>query len=212
MMIRFRCIHCDQLQSITDEMSGETVECAMCGEETLVPLEDEFTKNQPIFTKQPVTTSRDDDDIDEGFVLRRPVTDFGEMDLTPMVDVTFLLLIFFMVTASFSLQKTLAFPPPDPDEQGAQQSIQTLDDFKKDSIIVEIDEQNAIFLDDVPLENSDQLIGSLREKSRLEQKFELVIDAHAQALHETVVKVVDAANEIGMQKIRLTTVRATESN
>ncbi len=32
------------------------------------------------------------------------------MDLTPMVDVTFLLLIFFMITASFSLQKTLEFP------------------------------------------------------------------------------------------------------
>ena len=30
-----------------------------------------------------------------------------ELDMTPMVDVTFLLLIFFMVTASFTLQKSL---------------------------------------------------------------------------------------------------------
>src|SRR5688572_20269137 len=30
----------------------------------------------------------------------------AEMDMTPMVDVTFLLLIFFMVTASFTMQKS----------------------------------------------------------------------------------------------------------
>lgn len=34
----------------------------------------------------------------------------GELDMTPMVDVTFLLLIFFMVTASFSLQKSIRVP------------------------------------------------------------------------------------------------------
>ena len=47
-----------------------------------------------------------------------PEVDFGkkgvvedELDMTPMVDVTFLLLIFFMVTASFTLQKSIAQPP-----------------------------------------------------------------------------------------------------
>lgn len=34
----------------------------------------------------------------------------GELDMTPMVDVTFLLLIFFMVTASFSLQRSIQMP------------------------------------------------------------------------------------------------------
>ena len=33
-----------------------------------------------------------------------------DLEMTPMVDVTFLLLIFFMVTASFNLQKSLAVP------------------------------------------------------------------------------------------------------
>ena len=39
-----------------------------------------------------------------------------EMDMTPMVDVTFLLLIFFMVTAAFSVQKVIEVPAPQEQE------------------------------------------------------------------------------------------------
>jgi len=39
-----------------------------------------------------------------------------ELDMTPMVDVTFLLLIFFMVTASFTLQKSIPQPPAASDD------------------------------------------------------------------------------------------------
>jgi biopolymer transport protein ExbD len=55
------------------------------------------------------------------------------LDITPMVDVTFLLLIFFMVTASFSLQKSIqvprqqadaSSPNPDPDVQPELESIE----------------------------------------------------------------------------------------
>ena len=38
---------------------------------------------------------------------RREVSEEDDLDMTPMVDVTFLLLIFFMVTASFTLQKSI---------------------------------------------------------------------------------------------------------
>ena len=151
------------------------------------------------------------DDEDEGFTLRRPQTEFEEMDLTPMVDVTFLLLIFFMITASFSLQKTLAVPPPNPEEKGAQQTELTLEDFEANSIIVQIDEKNVIFVDDEPVSDPYNLPGILRDKASSDQKFELVVDAHNNAMHETVVKVIDAANEAGMQKIRLAT-RAESSN
>jgi hypothetical protein len=43
------------------------------------------------------------------FLRPRPKTS-QDMDMTPMVDVTFLLLIFFMVTASFSVQKSIQRP------------------------------------------------------------------------------------------------------
>ena len=43
-----------------------------------------------------------------------------DLDMTPMVDVTFLLLIFFMVTAAFSLQKSLEVPTPDQQENATE--------------------------------------------------------------------------------------------
>ena len=48
----------------------------------------------------------DDDDDDYANKEKEPIPE-DELDMTPMVDVTFLLLIFFMVTASFTIQKSL---------------------------------------------------------------------------------------------------------
>ena len=127
-----------------------------------------------------------------------------EMDLTPMVDVTFQLLIFFMVSASFSLQKSIEVPTPDPDQKGASQQVQTLDDLQGTSIIVKIDSSNTIFIDDEPLGDVLRLSDTLRDKMRREQKSEILVTADSQSLHRTLIAVIDAANEVGMQKIRMT--------
>ena len=42
---------------------------------------------------------------------------------------------------------------------------------------------------------------------RDEGKTELVLSANYRTVHETVVTVVDAAHEVGMEKIRLTAIR-----
>lgn len=154
----------------------------------------------------------DEDDEDEGFSIRSAESDFEEMDLTPMVDVTFLLLIFFMITASFSLQKSIQVPPPNPDEDGVSQSLQTLDDFREESIIVEIDNNNGIYVDDTKLANPSEIVQAILDRRDQDgkPKRELVLSAHKAARHETVVAVVDAANEVGMQKIRLATYRGPE--
>lgn len=137
------------------------------------------------------------------FNSRRLVEEDEEMDLTPMVDVTFLLLIFFMVTASFSLQKSIETPTPQPDQQGAAQSLLNLEDLQGTSILVKIDAANTLTLDDEPWPDLWRLAEALRDKMRREQKTEVIITADSAALHRTVVTVIDAANEAGIQKIRL---------
>ena len=139
---------------------------------------------------------------DDEYVPRPTATEFDDMDLTPMVDVTFLLLIFFMITASFSLQKSMEIPAPDPDEQGAAQQIQTLEDMQQDSVIVEIDEDNIIFVDYEPLADKSRLEDKLRDKLVNEQKNELVLEANSEAWHENVVFVFDAAQEVGFENMR----------
>jgi biopolymer transport protein ExbD len=145
---------------------------------------------------------------EEEFVLRGPRMEQDEMDLTPMVDVTFLLLIFFMITASFSLTKTIETPPPDPDKKGVQ-TLANLEELEMTSIMARIDEQDNIFLDDEPVDVLD-LETVLGDKLRSEQKNELIIQASTQCRHETFVQVFDAATGAGMQKIRLAASRGGE--
>ncbi len=141
------------------------------------------------------------EDDEEDFQLRRAQTEFEDMDLTPMVDVTFLLLIFFMITASFTMQKAIAFPPPSPEDEGASVQPKQLEDFKDECVIVEIHEDNSISIDDERIPLDADLAAMLASTG----KNEMLIDAHENSLHETVVRVVDAGNEVQMQRIRLGT-------
>ncbi|HUG91734.1 MAG TPA: biopolymer transporter ExbD [Planctomycetaceae bacterium] len=141
-------------------------------------------------------------DEDSQVRIRKAATEFEDMDLTPMVDVTFLLLIFFMITAAFSLTKTIEVPSPDPEQQGAQQT-QTLEDLEKNSIMVRIDSQNSILVEDEPVGDPSRLVDVLTDRRRTDDKHELILQADAQALHETVVLVLDAANEVQFTRIRL---------
>jgi biopolymer transport protein ExbD len=127
-----------------------------------------------------------------------------EMDLTPMVDVVFQLLIFFMVTASFSLEKTLSAPTPDQEQRGAAPSPQLLEELEDVSIVVRISDQNDVTIDDEPVGDVANLAAALQTRMREQQKSELIVSPSPAALHRTVVAVIDAANEVGMQRIRMT--------
>ena len=125
-----------------------------------------------------------------------------DINLAPLIDVVFLLLIFFMVTASFSLQKTIEVPAPKQDQKGAAQSL-TIEDLQANTIFVRIDERNGIFIDDVPSGDPGKLSDALTNARMTTLRTEVAIDAHPEALHETVVLVIDAATAAGMQKIRI---------
>lgn len=225
MPIRFRCQHCGQLMSIATRKAGCDVPCPRCRQPTRVPdpfvsekdpaeaVDDSAGTNvaasPPIESpavKSPVPHSETQvTDAEESSEIRfrRRTAPMDEMDLTPMVDMTFLLLIFFMVTASFSQQKTLQVPPPDSDKKGATQSIEEIQEVQEASIRISIDSQNVIRVEDEVLGNPGGLAEILREKMRQELKSEAMVEIAPEAFHETVVRVVDACNEAGIQKIRL---------
>lgn len=131
-----------------------------------------------------------------------------EMDLTPMVDVTFLLLIFFMITAAFALQKSLEVPPVQDDEASA---MQTVDDLERDSIVVRVDGDN-IFWIGAPAWPEEQRAPSVQEmlvrlrEARGEDKSgpaKMLVQANGDARHEFVVAALDAGTGVGMEEIRL---------
>jgi biopolymer transport protein ExbD len=150
-------------------------------------------------------------DIEE---LQRRAVDRGEadMDMTPMVDVTFLLLIFFTVTAAFALQKALEVPPVD-DEKAAQE--QSVEDLEKDSIVIRIDGDNIYWIG-CPAWTEEQRAPSttdMQSKVREARKggnrgagpTKLLVQANGDATHEHVVAALDAGSAFGMEDIRLMT-------
>jgi biopolymer transport protein ExbD len=74
-----------------------------------------------------------------------------------------------------------------------------LDEILDASVRIVIDAQNGVTLDDEPVNDLTLLADSLRGTG----KTEAILEIDRRALHETVVKVVDACNEAGMQKIRI---------
>ena len=132
-----------------------------------------------------------------------------EMDMTPMVDVTFLLLIFFMVTASFALQMAMQVPPQD-DQAAATQSSE---DLEKDSIVVRVDGDNVYWVG-APLWADEQRAPSIQEMwSRVREARQggasspgptiMLVQANGDAIHDRVIAALDAGSANGMEEIRL---------
>lgn len=143
--------------------------------------------------------------------------DDTEMDMTPMVDVTFLLLIFFMVTAAFSLQRALQVPTPRPDEPS--EVVQQQDPVEDtDTITVQVDENNTFRLltpdRDVEAPSAHELLIQLREArsagGRAQRPSKLLVMAHVDAMHEAVVAAMDAGSQVEMEQIQLMMVEEYE--
>ncbi len=134
-----------------------------------------------------------------------------ELDMTPMVDVTFLLLIFFMVTAAFSLQKSIEVPTPDPEQAEQARTIQEIDE-DADYVVVQIDKDNTVWVGESESPSEQDLLVKLRAArfaggaSGQRGPTKLLVLADHECRHETVVRVLDAGNSIGFESLRLATV------
>lgn len=130
-----------------------------------------------------------------------------ELDLTPMVDVTFLLLIFFMLTASYTLQKTFELPHSQPEQQAARQAP-TLEELENENVLVRIEADNSILVDDEQT-SEEQLVARIRQ-ARGTGRPGLVIVSDHRSLHETTVRVIDAASAVGMERVQLAVPSASQ--
>ncbi len=145
----------------------------------------------------------DDDDDEDALVMGQIERKSDELDLIPMVDCVFLLLVFYMITASYALQKTIEMGKPAAEKKGALQAVQSADETAQSSVVVQIDARNRISVDDVPLASVSGLADVLRAKMNGEQKNELVVEADPRAFNETIVAVIDAAHDLQFQHVRM---------
>lgn len=131
-----------------------------------------------------------------------------ELDMTPMVDVTFLLLIFFMVTAAFALQKVLEIPPVLDEEEV---SINQVEDIEKDAIVIRIDADNVFWIgaplwaDEQKAQSSIDMRAKVREArqggSGSPGPNKMMIRAHEEAVYEKLVDAIDAGSAAGVNDV-----------
>ena len=213
MPIRFRCRQCGQSLSISRRKAGATVDCPTCGSAVLVPLEPESVARGRQAEGRPEIGAEAADragaesfgaERTKGVGFRRLRLDPDELDMTPMVDVTFQLMIFFMLTASYAVQKAIATPRTDPSQQGARQALRTLAELEQNHVMVRIGADNTIWVDET-LTEPRQLANRLRASVRATGRTEILISADDRAWHEAVIQAIDAANAVGIERIRLAT-------
>lgn len=128
---------------------------------------------------------------------RKPRT-VEKLDLTPMVDVTFLLLIFFMITASFVREKSLPTP------SGADSDIGWhLGPVPEEvSILVEIDSSNRVYVEGQFVEDFEATTAAISLEMAREANTDLLLVTHPDSLHGNTIRVLDAAMDSRIQKIR----------
>ena len=212
MTIQFRCADCGRVLTTDDRRAGTRFKCPGCGAEGMVPKPDQRKPSAAEAGKsRKVPPAVLDDDFEPvGFVVKRERDE--ELDMTPMVDVTFLLLIFFMVTAAFSMQKSIEVPPPDQQESAAQ--ARTRQDFENDDdfVIIEIHPDNTVWVNDREAPSEQEVLVQLRNaregtaEATGKGPTSLLVLADRECRHETVVMCLDAGNGVGMENVRLATV------
>ncbi len=122
----------------------------------------------------------------------------GQLDIAPLIDVVFLLLIFFMLTSSYIFQPGIKINLP---------RAVTSEVIAEKDLVITVSAENLIYLNDYPI--------SLKElKSHLEKAAEkgwpLLIKADRKASLGNVVRIWDMSREAGLTQINIATDQPAE--
>ena len=128
---------------------------------------------------------RDDDDL--------------EINITPLIDVVFLLLIFFMVSTTFIQKSQINLNLPQASEDIVEVEIEKVN--------VAVDREGRYFINDKALVNTQMttLKQGLSDAAGLLHDPVIIVSADAEAAHQAVIKVLDAARQLDLVRITFAT-------
>lgn len=122
-----------------------------------------------------------------------------QVNLTPLIDVVFLLLIFFMVSTTFTRETQLEIDLP---ESSSDQAA-----AEGPSLEIMVDAQGRYAVNDQPLlrHDSETLKQALAELAGKRRDQTVVITGDAQAPHQAMIYALDAVGQLGFTKVSYTT-------
>jgi biopolymer transport protein ExbD len=222
MSVKVKCTSCEAAFAVHERVLGSTVACPRCDFKLTLPTADELAEFQRSLAEkarlaekekqraakraqlalQPAQQIETESQPKAPPVRRRKRERSHEgleeaWDITPMVDVVFLLLIFFILTASFSIQKVIRTGRQLSDQPSSNASSDK--DPENAGPVVQVDEFNSyavVSADDREEVSSKQdlivALVRLKEQSSGDDMETLTVQAHEESTHGAVVGALDA--------------------
>jgi biopolymer transport protein ExbD len=122
-----------------------------------------------------------------------------EINLVPMIDVMLVILIFLMITTTYSKYTELQINLPAAD---AEKQLERANEV---AVLVNAQGQYVVNRKPVAFVSIEQLAAELRQASGVMAEPVVVVSADAKATHQSVVRVMEAARAAGLQQITFTT-------
>lgn len=119
----------------------------------------------------------------------------GEIDITPMLDVVFIMLIFFIVTASFVKESGIEVNRPDASTAQAK---------PRANILIAINDNDEIWINKRRVDES-QVRANIERLHAENPQGTVVIQADEEAKTRKLVAVMDAARQAGVYDVSLAT-------
>ncbi|MES9900170.1 MAG: biopolymer transporter ExbD [Sedimenticola sp.] len=124
--------------------------------------------------------------------LRPNRKEMPELNLTPLIDVVFLLLIFFMVSTTFDKDARIKVELP----EAATQDEKVKDEKTLDIVV---DSTGRFYVNKREVINTklNTLKSAIAKAAGVRRDLSVIINADARATHQSVIKVMDAASQLG---------------
>lgn len=138
---------------------------------------------------------------------RRSRRENVEINLASLIDVVFILLLFFVVSTTFTRETQLKVDLPEaasgmPPEQTALKQLE---------ILVGADGAFSVNGQALLESNLSNLMAALQKESDGDNSLPLTISADGKTPHQAVITAMDAAGKLGFSHLRITTVEAQEA-
>jgi biopolymer transport protein ExbD len=128
-----------------------------------------------------------------------------EVNLTPLIDIVFLLLIFFMVSTTFTKEQHLNIDLPEASAEAAEQPPESLD------ILITATGEYSVNGQGLVNNQLDTLKRALTTSLNGRETAPVVLTADAKTPHEAVVRAMDAAGQLGLVNLSITTRQPVKS-
>ena len=119
------------------------------------------------------------------------------LNLTSLIDVLFILIIFFSVSSTFVEQPGINLTLPEADSGS---------DIQVDKVVVQIDKDERIYLNDQII-GRDSLVNAINLLFDKKTQDGITLKADSQVTHGTVISVMDILRKAGIYKITVSTTK-----